>query len=316
MKVDLKLFAIAIFLLAIPVLMALPQSFLVSDVVLSNNLSSKQGQGQQTPDEERRMPLFGKITAIHNASLEISNANGDTVTVKITSQTEFRKDRQAAKRSDFKVGDVIAVRVRKSGPHLDCADHWRALRQWRGPRTEHAGRHAGQGLCRWRSQRRRCAKISVLRSDNVTQTIELNEDTSLRKGAMRSPWLTCRSAITFWRAAPCKPTSSCPSLLWLLDPNNGNACRKWAECVPVDREIPAWRSFAKTCGAAALKSLAPALLFLLVFASAGLLHAQDPSPPPQDNSTPPESVAPTPTPVATSFQITGIVKAGRRRCRG
>ena len=102
MKVDLKLFAIAIFLLAIPVLMALPQSFLVSDVVLSNNLSSKQGQGQQTPDEERRMPLFGKITAIHNASLEISNANGDTVTVKITSQTEFRKDRQAAKRSDFK----------------------------------------------------------------------------------------------------------------------------------------------------------------------------------------------------------------------
>jgi hypothetical protein len=53
MKLDLKLFAIAIFLLAIPVLMALPQSFLVSDVVLSNNLSSKQGQGQQTPDEER-----------------------------------------------------------------------------------------------------------------------------------------------------------------------------------------------------------------------------------------------------------------------
>jgi len=60
-----------------------------------------------------------------------------------------------------------------------------------------------------------------------------------------------------------------------------------------------------------LKSLAPALLFLFVFASAGLLHAQDPSPPPQDNSTPAESVAPTPTPVATSFQITGIVKAGK-----
>src|SRR5882762_8321515 len=95
MKFDLKLFAIAIFLLAIPVLMALPQSFLVSDVVLSNNLSSKQGQGQQTLDEERRMPLF----------------------VKITSQTEFRKDRQAAKRSDFKVGDVIAVRGQENPDH-------------------------------------------------------------------------------------------------------------------------------------------------------------------------------------------------------
>ena len=114
MKLDLKLFAIAIFLLAIPVLMALPQSFLVSDVSLSQD---KQGQGQQTPDEERRMPLFGKITAIHNASLEISNANGDTVTVKITSQTEFRKDRQPAKRSDFKVGDVIAVRGQENPDH-------------------------------------------------------------------------------------------------------------------------------------------------------------------------------------------------------
>src|SRR5712675_2393852 len=73
----------------------------------------------------------------------------------------------------------------------------------------------------------------------------------------------------------------------------------------------AWRSFAKTCGAADLKALVAALLFLLVFASAGLSHAQDPSPPPQDNSTPAESVAPTPTPVATSFQISGIVKAGK-----
>src|SRR5712675_1319515 len=72
-----------------------------------------------------------------------------------------------------------------------------------------------------------------------------------------------------------------------------------------------WRSFAKICGAADLKSLAPALLFLCAFASAGLLHAQDPSPPPQDNSTPAESVAPTPIPVATSFQISGIVKAGK-----
>jgi len=71
--------------------MALPQSFLVSDVVLSNNLSSKQGQGQQTPDEERRMPLFGKITAIHNASLEISNANGTPSQSKSIRKLNFAK---------------------------------------------------------------------------------------------------------------------------------------------------------------------------------------------------------------------------------
>src|SRR5712672_1455276 len=98
MKLDLKLFAIAIFLTAIPVLMALPQSFLVSDVVLSQDASSKQDQGA---DEGRRMPLFGKITAIHDSTIELSNASGEAVTVKVTPQTEFRKDREPAKRSDF-----------------------------------------------------------------------------------------------------------------------------------------------------------------------------------------------------------------------
>ena len=183
MKLDLKLFAIAIFLLAIPVLMALPQSFLVSDVVLSNNLSSKQGQGQQTPDEERRMPLFGKITAIHNASLEISNANGDTVTVKITSQTEFRKDRQAAKRSDFKVGDVIAVRGQENPDHTWTAQTIGARSangEGRGPNMQ-AGT-LGKDYVAGEVKGVDAPKISVLRSDNVTQTIELNEDTSLRKG--------------------------------------------------------------------------------------------------------------------------------------
>src|ERR1700724_72166 len=113
MKPDLKLFAIAIFLLAIPILMALPQSFLLSDVVLSQDGPPR----QQAPRDEGRMPLFGKITAIHNLSFEISNPNGETVTVKLTPQTEFRKDREAAKRSDFKVGDVIAVRGQENPDH-------------------------------------------------------------------------------------------------------------------------------------------------------------------------------------------------------
>src|SRR5260370_9294620 len=116
MRPDLKIFAIAIFLLAIPVLMALPQSLLVSDVAFKQDAPSHQKvQGSQ--GDEQRMPLFGKITAIHSSSLQISNPNGETVTVNITPQTEFRKDRQPAKRSDFKVGDVIAVRGQENPDH-------------------------------------------------------------------------------------------------------------------------------------------------------------------------------------------------------
>jgi hypothetical protein len=151
----------------------------VSDVVLSQDLqSSKQGQ-----DEERRMPLFGKITAIHDSSLEISNPNGDSVIVKITSQTEFRKDRQPAKRSDFKVGDVIAVRGQENPDHTWTAQMIGARSangEGRGPNMQ-AGT-LGKDYVAGEVKGVDAPKISVLRSDNVTQTIELNEDTSLRKG--------------------------------------------------------------------------------------------------------------------------------------
>jgi hypothetical protein len=179
MKPDLKLFAIAIFLLAIPILMALPQSFLLSDVVLSQDGPPR----QQAPGEDGRMPLFGKITAIHNSSFEISNPNGETVTVKLTPQTEFRKDREAAKRSDFKVGDVIAVRGQENPDHTWTAQAIGARSangDGRGPNMQ-AGT-LGKDYVAGEVKSVDAPKISVVRSDNVTQTIELNEDTSLRKG--------------------------------------------------------------------------------------------------------------------------------------
>jgi hypothetical protein len=178
MKPDLKLFGIAIFLLAIPVLMALPQSFLVSDVVLSQDAPANP-QAQ----DERRMPLFGKITAIHDSTIELSNANGEAVTVKVTPQTEFRKDRQPAKRSDFKVGDVIAVRGQENPDHTWTAQTIVARSangEGRGPNMQ-AGT-LGKDYVAGEVKSVDAPKISVLRSDNVTQTIELNEDTSLRKG--------------------------------------------------------------------------------------------------------------------------------------
>jgi Domain of unknown function (DUF5666) len=179
MKPDLKLFAIAIFLLAIPVLMALPQSFLLSDVVLSQNTPSY----QQAPGDEHHMPLFGKITALHGSSLEISNPNGDTVTVKLTAQTEFRKDRQPAKRGDFKVGDVIVVRGEENPDHTWTAQMIGARSvngEGRGPNIQ-AGT-LGKDYIAGEVKSVDAPKISVLRTDNVAQTIELNEDTSLRKG--------------------------------------------------------------------------------------------------------------------------------------
>jgi hypothetical protein len=175
----LKLFGSALFLVSVPFLIALPQSFLTSDVLLHQDV----GADPQVPGEERRMPLFGKITAIRDGALEIQNPNGDTVTVKLTRETEFRKDRQAAKRSDFKVGDVVAVRGQENPDHSWTAQMVGARSvngEGRGPNMQ-AGT-LGKDYVAGEVKSVDAPKISVLRPDNVTQTIELNEDTSLRKG--------------------------------------------------------------------------------------------------------------------------------------
>ncbi len=144
------------------------------------------------------MPLFGKITAMHDTSLQILDANGDTVTVNITGKTEFRKDRQDAKRTDFKVGDVVIVRGEENPDHTWTAQVIGA-RSMNGPNGRGGGPGGGaagggnrgnfapagtlgKDFVAGEIKSIDAPKLSVLRTDNVTQTIELNEDTSLRKG--------------------------------------------------------------------------------------------------------------------------------------
>ena len=79
----------------------------VAGAIRANFAQDRASQGD--PDE-RRLPLFGKITALHDNSMDVLDTNGDTIHVKFNGQTQFRKDRQPAKRTDFKVGDIILVR--------------------------------------------------------------------------------------------------------------------------------------------------------------------------------------------------------------
>ena len=154
-------------------------------------------QAGQGPGEGR-IPLFGKITAVQSGSIEIMNADGETVSIKLTGKTEFRKDRQPAKRTDFKVGDLIIVRGEENDNHTWTAQVI-AARSMNGGGGDGFGGHGGAGG-RERGEFAQQAgtlgkdyvagevksvdapKLSVLRTDKVTQTIELNEDTSLRKG--------------------------------------------------------------------------------------------------------------------------------------
>src|SRR5256886_13826366 len=137
------------------------------------------GQWQITNDGPGR-PLLGKITTINKGSLELAKPDGTTATVKLTDKTEYRKDRQSAKFEDFKVGDMVFVRGEENADHSVTA-------QMIGGGTGGiiGGRgfgELGKDFVVGEVKSVDAPKLTVLRPDNVTQTLELNEETSLRRG--------------------------------------------------------------------------------------------------------------------------------------
>ncbi len=112
--------------------------------------------------------------------------DGTTVSVKLTDKTEYRKDRQSAKLADFKVGEMVFVRGEENADHSVTAQVIGG-RSGNGPGAGRgfvggAGFELGKDYVLGEVKSVDAPKLTVLRPDNVTQTLELNEDTSLRRG--------------------------------------------------------------------------------------------------------------------------------------
>lgn len=156
-----------------------------------------QGQGRGRQGQNGPRPTLGKITAIHDGVMELTTPDGPAVTVKITGDTEFRKDRQPAKVSDFKVGDFVMVRGDENPDHTITAKVIGARTggpggPGGGPRaggpgggqggTPFAAGTLGKDYVLGQVKSIDPPRITVVRTDNVTQTLELNEDSTLRRG--------------------------------------------------------------------------------------------------------------------------------------
>jgi hypothetical protein len=150
----------------------------------------QQGQGRMREGENGPRPLFGKITAIHDGVMELTGPDGQVATVKLTAETEFRKDRQPAKATDFKVGDMVMVRGEANPDHTVTAKLIGARTGapgGGGPGQGGGGMFFGGGTLgkdyvAGEVKAIDPPRLTVLRTDNVTQTLELNEDTTLRHG--------------------------------------------------------------------------------------------------------------------------------------
>jgi hypothetical protein len=154
-----------------------------------------QGQGPtvterltQRPEDGRGLPLIGKITAISKGSMELAKPDGSTASVKLTDKTEYRKDRQNAKLADFKVGDLVFVRGEENPDHSVTAQLIGG-RSGGGPDGSGRGFGGGAGFGELGKdfvvgevKSIDAPSLTVLRPDHTTQTLELNEETSLRRG--------------------------------------------------------------------------------------------------------------------------------------
>ena len=155
----------------------------------SDTVVVQDGQNAGHEGQNGSHPIFGKIAAIHNSTIELAGPNGQTVTVKVTPQTEFRKDRQPAKASDFKVGDIVMVRGDQNPDNTVTAKTigGRTNGPGGGPAAGGGGFFAaggtlGKDYVMGQVKAIDPPRLTILRTDNVTQTLELTEETTLRRG--------------------------------------------------------------------------------------------------------------------------------------
>jgi Domain of unknown function (DUF5666) len=168
-----------------PILMAFVLVSLVAFAAAQSDAPAPQtGNQQDTSREPRRRPdVVGSITAINGQSLTIKNADGHAVTVTVTDATRFMKDRQPAKLTDFKVGDMAMVRGRLTG-----TETWEA--EFLGSRGGGPGQGGGQGGFAQDLGKKFIVgeiksidgtHLTIVRMDGQTQTIAVDENTSFKK---------------------------------------------------------------------------------------------------------------------------------------
>lgn len=121
--------------------------------------------------------VTGVITAINKNQLSLKTPAGKDVTVSLSADTRYRKDRQPATLADFKVGDTVAVGGNPAGENA-----WNA--RFVGTRSGgnlEMREGLGKRFIAGEIKSIEGTRLTLLRPDGETQTIAVDENTSFRK---------------------------------------------------------------------------------------------------------------------------------------
>jgi Domain of unknown function (DUF5666) len=134
----------------------------------------------QRGDGRRFQGIGGAITAMSGNTLTVKTLDGGSAQVNLTDKTRYRRDRQPAQLSDFKVGDLIMVRGQPSGDNAWTADVVAARPAGGGPGGEGFREAMGKRFIVGEIKSVSGTQLTIQRPDGVSQTISVDESTSFK----------------------------------------------------------------------------------------------------------------------------------------
>lgn len=131
--------------------------------------------------------VVGKVTAIGNGSVTVAPANGGAaVTVKVSDSTRIFKERQPVKLSDIKVDDTVMVRGQLNGNNIDAmmvaVVNPEMLQRMQQGGMQFNREDLGKKFIAGQVKAINETKLTITRPDNQDQDIEVDENTSFKRG--------------------------------------------------------------------------------------------------------------------------------------
>jgi hypothetical protein len=124
--------------------------------------------------------VMGEITAVNADGFTVKTMQGNSATVKVSSETKIMRDEQPIKLTDLKVGNTIGV---SGTPDANDPTTWNA--SFIVDRTAQANEmkaNLGKTMIMGEVKSIDGTNLTVLRPDGQTQTISVDENTSFKKG--------------------------------------------------------------------------------------------------------------------------------------
>lgn len=155
---------------------------MTAPIVRAQDAPESQGRGEGRGQFAGGQMVRGTVTAVTSDHLTVKTDAGDVYQVAISANTRMNKDRQPVKVTDIKVGDSVGAMGVLDAPTKTVhaafvmvvdAEQVKKMRENLG-KTYIAGKVTAIDVD--------ALKITVMRSDNVSQVIEVDEGTSFRRG--------------------------------------------------------------------------------------------------------------------------------------